>query len=254
MVKSIVVFDGIEGDKRKSLNNKKVFSDYKIGLMDNVLDYVYNVYDLDKIKNIFVMGDGAKWIRNLTIHFKINKTTNVVFALDHFHFKQAIHHIGLNEDFECVLNDYILNNDKENFTRCCEELIKSYPHREKIINSKKNYNINNFKNINNLFKYNLSCPMESQISHNLAALFTSRPKGYSLKTLDKLIPLRMMFKNNENIKLLYLNNINKEEIVVVNKKILNFNFKNNKINVDYTNLIPNYTYSIPYDSSYHCMS
>ena len=230
MIKSIVVFDGIEGDKRRSLTNKKVFSGFKNGLMDDVLDYLYNVYDLDKLKNIFVMGDGAKWIRHLTGHFQINKNTNVVFALDHYHFKQATHHIGLERVFEDVLNDYIINNDKKNFSDCCDELIKSFPHREKIIKAKKEYIINNFKNIHNLFKYNLSCPMESQISHNLAALFASRPKGYALKTLEKLIPLRMMYKNNENIKFLYLNNINKKEITIVNKETLNFNFKNKKIN------------------------
>lgn len=32
-------------------------------------------------------------------------------------------------------------------------------------------------------KYNLSCPMESQISHNIADLFTARPKAYSIKQL-----------------------------------------------------------------------
>ncbi|MEG2832530.1 MAG: UPF0236 family protein [Bacilli bacterium] len=254
MIKSIVVFDGITGEKRKTLNNKKIFAGYQKGLVDNVLDYLYYVYDLDKLKNIFVMGDGAKWIRHLTGNFQINKDTNVIFALDHYHFKQATHHIGLEKDYEDVLNDYIKNNDKENFSSCCDELCKSFPHRAKTITTKKEYIINNFKNIQNLLKYNLSCPMESQISHNLAYLFSSRPKGYSIKTLEKLIPLRMLYKNNKNIKYLYLNNINVKEVKTIKKEHLNFNLKQFLPHIEYERIIPNYTYSQPYDSSYHCMA
>ena len=65
--------------------------------------------------------------------------------------------------------------------------------------------------------------MESQISHTLADLFTSRPKGYSLKTLTKLLQLRLLYKNLFNIKLLYLNNINKKDILVINQEHLNYN-------------------------------
>ena len=69
--------------------------------------------------------------------------------------------------------------------------------------------------------------MESQISHNLAYLFTSRPKGYSLKTLNKLLKIRLLFKNNENIKLLYLNNFNKKTIIKYKQPYLNFDIYNN---------------------------
>ncbi|MDE5540143.1 MAG: hypothetical protein K2J20_06645, partial [Bacilli bacterium] len=51
----------------------------------------------------------------------------------------------------------------------------------------------------------------------------SRPKGYSLKMLDKIIQIRLLFKNNENIKLLYLNNFNHSEIIELNHQNLNFN-------------------------------
>ena len=40
--------------------------------------------------------------------------------------------------------------------------------------------------------------MESQISHNIAALFTSRPKAYSTKMINKLTKLRLLYKNNYN--------------------------------------------------------
>ncbi len=66
--------------------------------------------------------------------------------------------------------------------------------------------------------------MESQISHNLAYLFTSRPKGYSLKTLNKLLKIRLLFKNNENIKLLYLNNFNKKNYYQIQTTLFEFRY------------------------------
>ena len=223
MVKSIVTFDSINSKPRRYLNNKRIFAGFKNNqFLDDTLDYLYYTYNLDDVKNIFVMGDGAKWIRTLTSHFQINDKTNVIFALDKFHFKQAIHHICLNKDLENILVSYVINNDKVNFINLCNELIKSYTHRKETINNKKEYILNHWKNILNLYKYELSCPMESQISHNLAYLFTSRPKGYSLKMLNKILKIRLLFKNNENIKQLYLNNFNKNETIDYKKEELNF--------------------------------
>lgn len=245
MVKSIVTFDSINSKPRRYLNNKRIFASFKGNqFLDETLDYLYYTYNLDDVKNIFVMGDGAKWIRTLTSHFKINNNTNVIFALDKFHFKQAIHHICLNNDLENILVSYIINNDKINFINSCNELIKSYPHRTETINNKKEYILNNWKNILNLYKYDLSCPMESQISHNLAYLFTSRPKGYSLKMLNKILKIRLLFKNNENIKQLYLNNFNKKEIIDYKNEVLNFDIfdKYKQFNSIYQNKL--YTPSI----------
>ena len=221
MLKSIVTFDGITNKNgRNSLNNKRVFADFKRGLIDDSLDYLYYTYNMDKIKNIFIMGDGAGWIKNLKHHFKVNKDTNVIFALDKFHFKQALHHICLNKDLEGILVSYVLGNYQHHFNECCELLIKSNPHREKVIKEKHNYILNNWNYIHNLYEYNLSCPMESQISHNIADLFTSRPKAYSLNTLAKLLGLRLLLRNNHNIKFLYLNNHNKKEQLIINQKVL----------------------------------
>ena len=236
MVKSIVTFDSIGGKTRRYLNNKRIFASFKNNdFLNESLDYLYYVYNLDCVKNIFVMGDGAKWIRALTNHFKINNTTNVIFALDKFHFKQAIHHICLNKELEEIVTSYIINDKKSYFNDLCDNLIISFPHRSDTIEKKREYILNNWKNILNLYKYKLSCPMESQISHNLAYLLSSRPKGYSLKTLKKILKIRLLFRNNENIKLLYLNNYNKDEILTYDEEQLNFDifdrYKNKQSNL-----------------------
>lgn len=223
MVKSLVVFDSISYNPRRQLQNKRIFAGFKSNkFLNNSLDYLYYTYNLDKVKNIYVMGDGASWIRSLTAHFKVNRQTNAIFALDKFHFKQAIHHICFDKTLEEIMISYVIKNDKSSFISCCDGLINSYPYRKDTINKKKEYILNNWKNILNLYNYGLSCPMESQISHNLAYLLTSRPKGYSLKMLEKILNLRLLFKNNENIKKLYLNNFNKKEIVDYKSETLNF--------------------------------
>lgn len=232
MIKSIVTFDSIKDKPRKYLDNKRIFANSKTNkLLDDTLDYLYYTYDLDKIKNIIIMGDGAPWIKSLTSHFKVNSFTNVIFALDKFHFKQALHHICLDKDLEDNLSDFVINNNKTNFIAACNNLSNFYPHRSKTIEEKKNYILNNWKYILTLYNLNLSCPMESQISHNLAYLLTSRPKGYSIKMLDKILQIRLLFKNNENIKLLYLNNFNTNTIKKFNQDTLNFDIFEKKYSV-----------------------
>ena len=252
MVKSIVTFDSINNKSRRTLNNKMIFADYKNGLIEKILDYLYYTYNTDKIKSIYVMGDGAKWIKGITNYFKFNNECNVIYALDKFHFKQAIHHMFLNKEIEKIVTTYILNNDKDNFIKACESIMKTEPHRKETIDKKKEYIINNWNSILNLYKYNLSCPMESQISHNLAYLLTSRPKGYSLKMLDKILKIRLLYKNKKNIKLLYLNNFNIKEIKTYNEEQLNYDiFDRHKKNE--SNLIQGFglkTYTSEYNFIY----
>lgn len=236
MEKSVVIFEGIKNHK---IINKKIFASNDKSFLDDSIDYIYNSYDIDKIKNIFVMGDGAKWIYNLKYEYKISPHINVTFCLDKFHFKQSIHHIALNRNLEDILTYYVLNNMKNDFKECCLALIQSYPHRKDTIKQKLDYVLNNWNNINNLYINHLSCPMESQISHNIADLFTSRPKAYSVKMINKLMKIRLHYKNNDNIKELYLNNYNSITTLTINNEFLNFNIFNNY----HTNYLNNKIYN-----------
>lgn len=219
MNKGIVVFEGIKNNK---LINKMAFGSRDNSFLKNTLDYIYESYNTDNIKNIFLMGDGASWIKNLRAELKFNKDTNIIYALDKFHFKQALHHLCQNNILEDILTHYVLKNMKQDFNEVCECLIKTSPHRSKTIIEKQKYINNNWLYINNLYRYNLSCPMESQISHIFADLFTSRPKAYSIKMIDKLTEIRLLFKNDFNIKKLYLNNFNSEKILTINNEFLNY--------------------------------
>lgn len=64
----IVVYDSIMKDgKRTKLCNKKHFGGVYKGKIDDlweeVLTYIDNTYDLEKVKNIYILGDGANWIK-----------------------------------------------------------------------------------------------------------------------------------------------------------------------------------------------
>lgn len=222
MTKSIVVFDGYNTiGKRRYLNNKKVFVSYDENIINESLDYINSVYDIDKINKIFVMGDGAKWIKTLPSYYKFTSKTEVYYCLDKFHFKQALHHLAMNSNYEKYLLDYILNDNKEAFNKLVNFIKEDKPKREDIINKKYEYITRNWKNIQNLYKYKMSCPMESQISHNIASLTSSRPKGYSHKMLKKILDLRLKYINKRNIKKLYFNNYNSNEIKNISIELLN---------------------------------
>lgn len=226
MQKSIVIFDGFNkhGD-RKSLNNKTTFSGSGDNFIYDSIDYIENSYE--SIKRIYLLGDGAKWIDNLKFYFNYNPHIEIIQGLDHFHFKQAIWRILPDKDVYNALVEYIKSNNIEDYKRLINEIIDLYSNREDKIKEYSSYIIKHWNNILNLYTYNLSCPMESQISHTFASYFTSRPKGYSVKTIPKLIKLRLLKKNKYNIKELYLNNLNSKEELDLNNKTLNFSIVEN---------------------------
>ena len=235
MKKSIVLFENI---KNKKLINKQIFAGDNSS--NDILDYIYRTYDTDKIKTIYLLGDGAEWIKNLKFELKIHKDLNLIQGLDKFHFKQALNHITKEKELQNILIKYVLNNKRKDFKLVIENLINNTPSRKEMIETKSKYIINNWTKINNLYKNKLSCPMESQISHNIAALFTSRPKGYSKSMIEKLLKIRLLYKNNNNLKQLYLNNYNSKEIKVYNEEETNYSL--------FDKLTPKETYTLNFKS------
>lgn len=223
MQKSIVVFDGFNTNgKRKSLNNKMTFSGRNEDFIYDAIDYIENAYDSSKINKFYMLGDGATWIKNLKNYFNYNSSIEIIQALDKYHFKQNIWRTLPDKSVYNALCECIISDNKDDYKRLINEIIDLHPERKERIEEYKKYILNNWNNILNLYKYNLSCPMESQISHTFASYFTSRPKAYNKDTIDKLIILRLLKKNNYNIKELFLNNINSNTVIDLNKENINF--------------------------------
>lgn len=237
MVKSIVLFEDrqLVGKKRVRLTNKMIFSSSDNSHLEDCINYIDNTYETDKIKTIYVMGDGASWIKSLVKSFKFHKDLNIFYILDKFHCLQSIRHIMADDDVYEALVEYVVFDKPDDFKYLCSEIIDLYPYRKDTIDSKQTYILNNWIPIQNLYNLKLSCPMESQISHNIAALFTSRPKAYSKSTITKLMQIRMLYKNGFNIRKLFLNNFNNEDIITINKPILSIDFSKSKDTFSFVN-------------------
>ena len=227
MIKSAVMFEGSELEyktKRKtnSMNRHRLINSHTCASINNsllskTLDYIYNTYDVNYLKELYFMGDCALWIKNFpkSHWFKFNKDTSIIFSMDGFHFSQAINNITTTKEeyipFRDSLLDLVMNDDKELFKEACLSFMNEHTERTQTIINKMEYVLNNWdyrKNYeNNSF---LKCSMESHISHIFADLFTSRPKAYSKKGLEKLLRLRLLKVNGYNLKEIYLKSFNKK--------------------------------------------
>jgi len=82
------VHEGIEDYPRRHLKNVKYFTGIKEKpeeLWWRVLDYLEANYELSSIKQIYLAGDGAPWIRLGTEYIP-----GAIFILDKFHLSKYI--------------------------------------------------------------------------------------------------------------------------------------------------------------------
>lgn len=223
MIKAAVIFEGskpeykykkkINSTNRYKLINSHTCASINNKLLNDTLNYIYNVYDTDYLKEIYFMGDCATWIKNFpkSSWFKFNENTKVTFSMDNFHFSQALENLTTNKYPEVynALMELVSKNDKENFIILSNQFKDLFPDRSNIIQEKINYILNNWNERQiYLNKPYLKCSMESHISHIFADLFTSRPKAYSKKGLHKLLQIRLLKVNGYNLKDIYYNSLN----------------------------------------------
>ena len=223
MIKAAVIFENTTLEyksklKPDSINRYRLVNSHTCAsinntLLNDVIDYIYYNYDTDVLKEICFMGDCAPWIKNFpkSTWFKFNKDIKNSFSMDGFHFSQALKHLVTNENehWYNALNLAVKKNNKSLFITLCNRFISENQDRKSTIVSKMEYILNNWKE-RQLYqnKSYLKCSMESHISHIFADLFTSRPKAYSKKGLDKLLNIRLLFVNGYNLKELYLHSFN----------------------------------------------
>ena len=235
MIKASVIFENTKLEyknkkKENSMDRYRLVNSHVCASIDNNLlidtvNYIYNTYDTDYLKEIIFMGDCATWIKNFpkSHWFNFNPETTVQFAMDGFHFSQALKQLTTNkhDDIYNALNEIVIKNDKENFKILCNQFKDLYPERYETIENKANYILNNWRE-RQLYQNNpyMKCSMESHISHVFADLFTSRPKAYSKKGLKKLLELRVLKVNGINIKELYLQHLINPPIIKEKENII----------------------------------
>ena len=208
MVKVGVIFEGLESIKRKDstltkrnrLINKHVVISCVKPFWQEINDKLHQIYDMDKVKKIILMGDGASWIMSgrseLDFSYK-----NIEFAVDTFHFKQAINNLTSNKDLRKYLNDYVSHNDSDSFNQLTNSIIGQEPERELTIKQNHSYILKHWQHHQTMINdIKIGCPMEQAISHVIASSFTSVPKAYSRKNLPTYLSFRALKENHQNIR------------------------------------------------------
>ena len=210
----IVVYDSmVKNGKRMQLCNKKHFGGVYKGkindLWEEVLTYLDNTYELDKVKNIYILGDGANWIKT-----GLEWLPRSINVLDKYHLTKAVNGIvgketkdNIKEKSEYKRRIYrsfyvldfkqtkeivyeILSEEMEETTR---------KRKEKLLQ----YILNNKEGISNLYKYQSElhgCSAEGHVSHLYSARLSSRPLGWKTINVDNVSRLRLVKANKKEIK------------------------------------------------------
>lgn len=206
------VYEGIDTEEngRPKLVNVKYFGGVYDGsegvkaFWQEVNDYIESAYDTDKIKHIYINGDGAAWIKTGT-----DILPKAKFVLDKFHMHKyiitATSHLGDSaEDARSEIYRAIHKTGK----KACEAVFKHIiditdsETKKKAVETSKGYILSNWAGIQMSMKgkdKNLQCSAEGHVSHIFADRMSSRPLGWSRVGCDKMARLRVYKKNGGNI-------------------------------------------------------
>ncbi|MFO7888594.1 MAG: ISLre2 family transposase [Eubacteriales bacterium] len=210
--KLIYVYEGKEKEspksKRTKLINKYCFGGIEKNsdkLWEEVMEHIAEVYEEEYIEKIYIIGDGASWIK---------KGVEVLgakaeYVLDKFHLKRYIERATLQlgkyaEEVRQYIYDEISFEDKEGLKRIFD-LIKEKTLSEKktqwVIKAK-NYILNHWEAItirNENNDINLGCSAEGNVSHIFSSRLSSRPLGWSIKGVDQMARLRIYKENGGKV-------------------------------------------------------
>lgn len=232
MTKAAVIFEDIGLDMingsmthpRHKLINKFIYFNSESHFWNGLYERMNELYDLEKVKHIWVLGDGATWIRN-GIYELSSTSWKTNFALDKFHFNQSLTRITKDKDIRYELFDTIVNqNNKKLFKRRIDALIEKQQDKEEAIRKQENYILSNWKYIQTSYKtIYMGCSMESAISHYICSSFTSVPKAYMENNLQHYLDNRMYLLNDIDLMSIYLQandiTVDKQEKAVIKDEI-----------------------------------
>lgn len=207
MPKIVYVYEGVTNENgRNELINVRYFGGVYEGtdgnrmLWDEVWNYIDGTYDTERIKKIFINGDGAAWIKSGAR--LINKAK---FVLDKFHMHKYIigatsHLLDSVEDARSEIYRAIHGRRKwyaeDIFNRIINVTEESS--KRKTVEAAKTYILENWSGIMEQFKdkdAEIECSAEGHVSHIFADRMSSRPLGWSKTGADKMARLRVYYYN-----------------------------------------------------------
>ena len=204
------------GKNRNKLIGKRYFT-FPPGIKsekiwDTIWRYLDATYDLEKTDHIFVLGDGAGWIKSATQYIPTSH-----YVLDGFHLRQAIYRAaGADEIKRGALAQTIWHGKRtamNNLLMSFLDQAETESRRdsiEKVIN----YLNNNWPGIQARRIYRdilVGCSAEGHVSHVLSARLSSRPMGWSYIGANQVAHLRVHHANGVNLHDAYLKNRNRNK-------------------------------------------
>lgn len=217
MVKEAIVHEGIKAEEvyvndetgevhvRNSLiNPRRIICLKDEDIYKAVNDYIDMAYDSERIRMMYLMGDGGSWI-------SAGKTAlsscyyPVKCGLDRYHLLIAVNTISKDEEEKKKLYSCAIGNRRKDFDSLIEKIIQNDQERSETIKDKADYIANHFKEIRTMYKeIRIGCAMEQAISHDLSSQFSSVPKAYSPKWLPFYLNLRQNYLNGYDLRRSYL--------------------------------------------------
>jgi hypothetical protein len=179
---------------------------------DRLWEYVYSVcaakYDMNKVKEVYIYGDGAKWIDTSNICF-----SSAIRVLDGYHFKQRMMSLCAGEICSRYTNrlySSIKVNRKDIFEQevleledaIILELVDSKERKKKWTSVSENatYILSHWQEIQNIKHEGAigSCT-EAMVSHIFSERFSRNPMGWSRTGLSKMSMIRVFIKNGGKV-------------------------------------------------------
>lgn len=174
-------------------------------LWDNIRRYIENYYDTDYIKQIFISGDGAAWIKA-----GANYLDKALFVADKFHLMKYINAASKQMlDDESIAKSEIYRmlhkKDKNGFISYTN-LMMSCANNPSPIEKLQTFVVGNWSAVMRTYhnKIVTGCSAESHVSHVLSDRLSSRPKGWSETGADRMSKLRCYEKNYGREGIIYL--------------------------------------------------
>ena len=181
-------------------------------LWEEVYTYIENKYNYEKIEKIFIMGDGANWIKT-----GLQWLPKSIYVADRFHLEKALTGLCGKDDKEQKSKireamyefDYVKVKEL-GYEILAEEMKKSV--RERKLKELE-YILNNEEGFRNSVCYDVpGCAAEGDISHTYSDRLSSRPLGWKTINVNNVSKLRLIKADNKEIK----------EIVHNKRKLIEF--------------------------------
>jgi len=196
---------------RNELIDRTHFNGYGLD-PETFWEYVYAVceakYDMDKVEEIFLYGDGAKWIETSSICFPY-----AIRVLDAYHFMKRMKTLTAGNvcgEFAVSLHSAVSRGDKDGFDAVCAHMADAIgnamaPGKERDkklrgISDAANYLLSRWDAVMNMDREgSIGSCTEAMVSHVFSERFSRSPMGWSKSGIAKIAQIRVYQENGGEV-------------------------------------------------------